>query len=117
MPIPVNTYVPQLAIVGNARLRGLDVHALVIDDPEAGAFVSKGPMIHEPLAFPGENGRGPGEREQPGRWRKRMSGAGDNLSPHPMPSRHPGMWGPPIQRSPPATVPGTRVAQTSQVRR
>lgn len=38
MPIPVNLYVPQLAIVGNARLRGLDVRALVIDEPGAGAI-------------------------------------------------------------------------------
>ena len=38
MPIPVNVYVPQLAIVGNARLRGLELRALVIDDPGAGAF-------------------------------------------------------------------------------
>ncbi|MFP2906751.1 hypothetical protein ACLESD_17160 [Pyxidicoccus sp. 3LFB2] len=38
MPIPVNTYAPQLAIVGNARLRGLEVRALVIDDPGAAAI-------------------------------------------------------------------------------
>ncbi|RKG85004.1 hypothetical protein [Corallococcus terminator] len=42
MPLPLYDYVPQLAIVGNARLRGLDLRAQVIDDP-GGAAIHRGP--------------------------------------------------------------------------
>lgn len=32
MPLPRNDYVPQLAIVGNARLRGRDLRAQVMEE-------------------------------------------------------------------------------------
>ncbi|RKH61980.1 hypothetical protein [Corallococcus llansteffanensis] len=52
MPIPVNIYVPQLAIVGNARLRGLDLRALVIDEPWAAAL-QPGPDVFKGFELEG----------------------------------------------------------------
>ncbi|MCY1033368.1 hypothetical protein OV207_18080 [Corallococcus sp. BB11-1] len=38
IPLPLNDCVPQLAIVGNARLCGLDIQAQMIDAPGGAAF-------------------------------------------------------------------------------
>ncbi|MHA7628866.1 hypothetical protein [Corallococcus sp. M7] len=51
MPLPRNDYVPQLAIVGNARLRGRDLRAQVIDDP-GGAALVRGPDDFGGFALP-----------------------------------------------------------------
>ncbi|NOK20134.1 hypothetical protein [Corallococcus carmarthensis] len=41
MTLPRSDYIPQLAIVGNARLRGRDLRAQVIDDPGGAALVRR----------------------------------------------------------------------------
>ncbi|RKH67351.1 hypothetical protein [Corallococcus aberystwythensis] len=51
MPLPRNDYLPQLAIVGNARLRGRDLRAQVIDDP-GGAALVRGPDDFGGFALP-----------------------------------------------------------------
>lgn len=51
MPLPRYDYVSQLAIVGNARLRGRDLRAQVIDDP-GGAALVRGPDTFEGFALP-----------------------------------------------------------------
>ncbi|MCY1044905.1 hypothetical protein OV208_26550 [Corallococcus sp. bb12-1] len=52
MPLPLYDYVPQLAIVGNARLRGIDLQAQVIDDP-GGAAIHRGPDDFQGFALDG----------------------------------------------------------------
>ncbi|MBN8228445.1 hypothetical protein JYK02_13120 [Corallococcus macrosporus] len=51
MPLPRNDYLPQLAVVGNARLRGHDLRAQVIDDP-GGAALVRGPDDFGGFALP-----------------------------------------------------------------
>jgi hypothetical protein len=51
LPLPRNDYIPQLAIVGNARLRGHALRAQVIDDP-GGAALVRGPDDFGGFALP-----------------------------------------------------------------